>query len=146
MTRAGVKCHRPANCKVVDMTRILLVEDNEDILYLLRLQLEWMGYVVDEAASAKAALVSAQSARPDVIVSDLRMPDVDGIEFIRRVRRIPGLVSVPAIALTGTSMGSDIQMALANGFTTHLTKPVEASELSKAIDQLTAHRLYWKAG
>ena len=141
-----MKYHRPANCKVVDMTRILLVEDNEDILYLLRLQLEWMGYVVDGAASANAALASAQSAGPDVIVSDLRMPDVDGIEFIRRVRRIPGLASIPAIALTGASMGSDIQMALANGFTTHLTKPVEASDLSNAIEQLTARCLYRKAG
>ena len=128
------------------MTRILLVEDNEDILYLLRLQLEWMGYVVDEAASAKAALDTAQSTRPDVIVSDLRMPDVDGIEFIRQVRRIPSLASIPAIALTGASMSSDIQLALANGFTTHLTKPVEVSELSKAIEQLTARRLYRKAG
>ena len=141
-----MKCHRPANCKVLHMTRILLVEDNEDILYLLRLQLEWMGYVVDEAASAKAALDTAQSTRPDVIVSDLRMPDVDGIEFIRQVRRIPSLASIPAIALTGASMSSDIQLALANGFTTHLTKPVEVSELSKAIEQLTARRLYRKAG
>jgi two-component system, chemotaxis family, CheB/CheR fusion protein len=143
---AGVKYHRPANCKVVGMTRILLVEDNEDILYLLRLQLEWVGYVVDGASSAKAALDSARSACPDVIVSDLRMPDMDGIEFIRRVRRIPSLASVPAIALTGASMGSDIQMALANGFTTHLTKPVEVSDLSKAIEQLTARRLFRKAG
>jgi two-component system, chemotaxis family, CheB/CheR fusion protein len=141
-----MKYHRSENCKVVVMTRVLLVEDNEDTLYLLRLQLEWTGYVVDGATSARVALDSAQSARPDVIVSDLRMPDVDGIEFIRRVRRIPGLASVPAIALTGTSMGSDIQLALANGFTTHLTKPVEASELSKAIEQLTAHCLYRKAG
>ena len=128
------------------MTRILLVEDNEDILYLLRLQLEWLGYEVDGANSARAGLDSAKSAHPDVIVSDLRMPDVDGIEFIRRVRRIPSLAAVPAIALSGASMGSDIQMALANGFTTHLTKPVEASELSKAIEQLTACRLYRKAG
>ena len=74
------------------------------------------------------------------------MPDVDGIEFIRQVRRIPSLASIPAIALTGASRGSDIQLALANGFTTHLTKPVEVSELSKAIEQLTARRLYRKAG
>jgi two-component system CheB/CheR fusion protein len=128
------------------MTRILLVEDYQDVLDLMRLQLEWMGYVVDAAGTAMRALETAQRVRPDVIVSDIKMPDVDGIEFIRRVRRIPALAAVPAIALTGATMDSDIQMARANGFTTHLIKPVEASDLSKAIEQLTARRLYRKAG
>ena len=127
------------------MTRVLLVEDSADVLYLMQLQLEWMGYAIDAAADATAGLEVAQRVRPDVIVSDLRMPDIDGFEFIRRVRRIRSLASIPAIALTGTSMEWDIQQAIANGFTAHLTKPVEASELSKLIDQLTARRLHRKA-
>ena len=127
------------------MTRVLLVEDSEDVLYLLQLQLEWMGYAIDAAKDANAGLEVAQRACPGVIVSDLRMPDIDGFEFIRRVRRIRSLASIPAIALTGTSMEWDIQQAIANGFTAHLTKPVEASELSKLIDQLTARRLHRKA-
>jgi two-component system CheB/CheR fusion protein len=127
------------------MTRVLLVEDSEDILYLLQLQLEWMGYAIDTATNANAGLDVAQRVRPDVIVSDLRMPDIDGLEFIRRVRRIRSLASVPAIALTGASMESDIRQAITNGFSAHLTKPVEASELAKLIEQLTARRFHRKA-
>jgi two-component system, chemotaxis family, CheB/CheR fusion protein len=128
------------------MTRVLLVEDSEDVLYLLQIQLEWLNYTVDTATNAIAGLNLAQRVRPDVIVSDLKMPDVDGLEFIRRVRHNRSLATVPAIALTGASMGLDIQEALANGFTTHLTKPVEASELAKLIEQLTARRFQRKAG
>jgi two-component system CheB/CheR fusion protein len=128
------------------MTRVLLVEDSEDVLYLLQIQLEWMGYTIDTATNAIAALNLAQRICPDVIVSDLKMPDIDGVEFIRRVRRIRSLANVPAIALTGTSMGLDIQEALANGFTAHLTKPVEGSDLAKQIEQLTARRFQRKAG
>lgn len=128
------------------MTRVLLVEDSEDVLYLLRLQLEWMGYVVEAAANATAALETAIRVRPDVIVSDLRMPDIDGFEFIRQVRRHRDLAPVPAIALTGTCMDSDIRRAISSGFTTHLTKPVDVSELSKKIEQLTARCILRKAG
>jgi CheY-like chemotaxis protein len=120
------------------MRRVLLVEDSEDVLYLLRLQLESMGYAVETASNAKVALDIARKVRPDVIVSDLRMPDIDGFQFIEQVRRVRRLVHVPAIALTGVCMDSDLRRALASGFTAHLTKPVDASELSKIIDQLTA--------
>jgi two-component system, chemotaxis family, CheB/CheR fusion protein len=128
------------------MTRVLLVEDSEDVLYLLRLQLEWMGYEVETAANAAVALDAATNLRPDVIVSDLRMPDIDGFEFIRQVRSIRGLMSVPAIALTGATMDSDIRRALDSGFTAHLVKPVDASDLSKLIEQLTSRYLQRKAG
>jgi two-component system CheB/CheR fusion protein len=127
------------------MTRVLLVEDSEDVLYLLNIQLEWMGYVVDTATNARAALDAANKVRPDVIVSDLRMPGIDGFEFIHRVRSNQVLTSVPAIALTGASMDSEIRQAIASGFTAHLTKPVDASELSRLIEQLTTRYVQRKA-
>jgi CheY-like chemotaxis protein len=128
------------------MTRVLLVDDSEDVLYMLRLQLEWMGYMVEAATNASAAIDAATKLRPDVIVSDLRMPDMDGFQFICQVRSIGALTSVPAIALTGDSMDSDIRQAIASGFTAHLTKPVDASDLSKLIELLTARYLQRKAG
>jgi len=124
----------------------LLVEDSEDVLYLLRLQLESIGYAIDAATDATAALEVAQRTPPDVIVSDLWMPDIDCLEFIRRVRHIQSLTSVPAIALTGASSDSDVQQAICNGFTAHLEKPAEASELSKLIEQLAASCAQRKAG
>src|SRR5438105_2712452 len=128
------------------MTRVLLVEDSADVLYLLRMELEDMGYEVDAEADAKAALAAAERQRPDVIVSDLGMPEMDGFQFILRIREIPGLALVPAIALTGASLDRDVQQALAFGFTAHITKPVEAKELANRIELLTARRLQRKAG
>jgi|SRR4051812_35983401 len=128
------------------MTHVLLVEDSEDILYLMRIQLEWMGYVVETASNATVALEMAAQSCPDIIVSDLRMPEIDGYEFIRRVRQIASLKSVPAIALTGATMDEDIQQAIASGFTAHVKKPVEPAELSKKIEQLTARSMRRKAG
>ena len=128
------------------MTRVLLVEDSEDVLYMLRLQLEWMGYTVETATNGNAAIDAATKLCPDIIVSDLRMPDIDGFQLIRQVRSIRALMSIPAIALTGDSMDSDVRQAIASGFSAHLTKPVDSSELSRVIDQLTAPYLQRKAG
>jgi len=123
-----------------------LVEDSEDVLYVLQLELEDMGYEVVPAASAEDALSAAAVDKPDVIVSDLGLPGIDGLDFIKRIRQMPALAGVPAIALTGSSMDRDIQRALTAGFTAHLTKPVEGSELGKRIELLTASYAQRKAG
>jgi|RhiMetdeSRZDD1v2_1073273.scaffolds.fasta_scaffold13984_9 two-component system, chemotaxis family, CheB/CheR fusion protein len=128
------------------MTRVLLLEDSEDVLYLFQIELEWLGYEVDATTDGEAALAAAKRTPPDVIVSDLSMPDMDGFEFIQRVRKLPSLYSVPAIALTGSGMNKDVQRALASGFTAHLTKPLEVRELVDRIEGLTARCLQRKAG
>jgi CheY-like chemotaxis protein len=127
------------------MTRVLLVEDSTDVLYVIQLELEWMGYEVHTASDADAGFEIALRMHPDIIVSDLGLPGIDGFEFLRRVRHTPNLASVPAIALTGAAMDKDIQRALAAGFTAHVTKPVEAVDLGKRIEQLTSRRLKRKA-
>jgi two-component system CheB/CheR fusion protein len=127
------------------MTRVLLLEDCVDLLDVLQLEMQNFGYEVDAVADADHALLAAQHARPDVIVSDLGLPGIGGLEFIRRIREMPGLASVPAIALTGSGLDRDVQQALACGFTAHLLKPVEPTDLANRIEQLTARRLYLKA-
>ena len=128
------------------MTRVLLVEDSPDVLAVLQLELEWLGYQIDAASDATAAIDAARRVRPDIIISDLGMPGVDGFEFIRRVRGIPDLASIPAIALTGSTSDRNVQQALAFGFTAHVVKPVEIADLAKKIEQLTSRRLRRKAG
>jgi len=122
------------------MTRVLLVEDSADVLEVLKIELEGLGYEVATFIEAREALKVAPRLAPDVIVSDLRMPGLDGCEFIKRIRKKPTLASVPAIALTGTSKEQEIKIALACGFTTYMTKPVEARELAAQINKLTAAR------
>jgi len=127
------------------MTRVLLLEDSEDVLEVLKIELEWLGYEVDAVSSGTAALASAQRTAPDVIVSDLAMPEMDGIEFIQCVRKTPSLRFVPAIALTGSGMDRDVQRALAFGFTMHMMKPIEPAELVDRIEKLTSGCLQRKA-
>jgi CheY-like chemotaxis protein len=127
------------------MTRVLLVEDSADVLYVIQLELEWMGYEVHTATDADAALEIALRTHPDIIISDLGLPGIDGFELLRRIRQTPVLAGVPAIALTGAAMDTDIQQALSAGFVAHVTKPVEAADLGKRIEQLTARRLKRKA-
>jgi CheY-like chemotaxis protein len=124
----------------------MLVEDSVDVLLLLQMELESLGYEVIPASDADTALAAARRCRPDIIVSDLRMPGTDGIQFIQQLRQIPGLASTPAIALTGATLEKDVQQALASGFSAHLVKPVEAVELDRRIRQFTALRLHRKAG
>ena len=120
------------------MTRILLVEDSTDILFLLQTELQWMGYTVDVASDAVTGLELARNNKPDIIVSDLHMPGIDGCEFIRQVRRIQELIGTSAIALTGYSMDKELKLALDAGFETHLTKPVDGKTISDTIERLLA--------
>ena len=121
------------------------MEDSADVLYVLQVELEWLGYDVEAVSDADAALAAARRTPPDVIVSDLGMPDMDGFELIKCIRKIPRLRSIPAIALTGSGMDKDVQEALALGFTVHLMKPVDAGELGARIKQLTTRCLQRKA-
>jgi CheY-like chemotaxis protein len=123
------------------MTRILLVEDSTDILFLLQTELEWMGYTVDVASDAVAGLQLARKNRPNAIVSDLHMPDVDGFEFIRRVRKTQELRGIATIALTGYSLDKELKLALAAGFDATLTKPIDGKAISDLIERLLAKRL-----
>jgi CheY-like chemotaxis protein len=123
------------------MTRILLVEDSADILFVLQTELEWMGYAVDTAKDAVSGIETARANRPDVIISDLQMPIMDGYEFIKRIRQIPELATTAAIALTGCSLKKDVQLALDSGFSAYLTKPVDGKALSDMIMRLVGKRL-----
>jgi CheY-like chemotaxis protein len=100
-----------------------------------------MGYTVDTAADAVTGLQIARRFVPDVILSDLYMPGMDGYEFIRRVRAVPELMPVPAIALTGRSKGEEVQLALSLGFNAYLTKPVESKTLADMISRHTGRAL-----
>jgi PAS domain S-box-containing protein len=121
--------------------RILLVDDEEDARDLLSRVLKQDGAEVHAASSAAEALGAIDTLNPDVLISDIAMPGEDGYELIRKVRlRAPSHGGMlPAIALTAFARREDRDRALRAGFQTHLTKPVEAVELSAAVAEL-AHQ------
>ncbi len=117
---------------------IVVVEDQEDSRELLAAILEARGASVESVDSGEAALELIPRVRPDVIVSDIGMPGMDGLTLIREVRRIPASRggSTPAIALTAYVHPDDRKRALAAGFDRHLGKPVKADLVASTIVSL----------
>jgi len=117
--------------------RVLVVDDDADARYLVRRMLSDCDADVVVASSAVEALdVLATGPLPDVVVSDIGMPEMDGYEFIRRVRTQPGVERLPAVALTAFARPEDRHRALTSGYQSHIAKPVEPSELIAAVATL----------
>ena len=115
--------------------KVLVVDDHLDARELIRRVLADCGAQVLIAGSAEDALSLVERERPDVLVSDIGMPDVDGLELLRRVRALGPARggSVPAIALTAFARSEDRTRALRAGFLVHVSKPVEPSELVATV-------------
>jgi two-component system CheB/CheR fusion protein len=91
---------------------------------------------VTQCESASAALSAVRSATFNIILSDIGMPEIDGYELIRRLRQLPHLKNVPAIALSGYASERDRDTALNAGFDAHLAKPVDPADLTTLIEEL----------
>lgn len=120
--------------------RILLIEDSRDTLDMLKLWLNSFGCEVLTAGSASEGLAVAAKKAPDLIISDIGMPEVDGYDLIRNLRRTPALEKIPAIALTGYARTEDRDLALAAGYNAHLAKPADMTQLIGVIKDLAALR------
>ncbi len=120
--------------------RVLVVDDDADARELLQTLLEEAGAEVETADSAEAGLAALRRARPHVLVSDIGMPNEDGISFVRRVRQLDPEEGgrIPSIALTAYTRSEDRTKALAAGFTTHIGKPVDPTDLVAAVANLSA--------
>ena len=116
--------------------RILLVEDQIDTLEMLDVTFSSEGFKITTCSSAAQALEAVKQSTFDIIISDIAMPDCDGLELIRRLRLIPGLERVPAIALTGYASEKDATAALEAGFDIHICKPVEPAKLRSVVEDL----------
>lgn len=120
---------------------VLVVEDNDDSRKLLQTILTRAGAAVQVAESVPTALRILAGEWPDIVISDIEMPGEDGYSLIRKVRlQEPPSQRVPAIALTAYTRSADRVRALAAGFQTHMSKPVEPAELVAAVKSLSRHR------
>ena len=117
--------------------RVLLVDDHNDLLIMLRIVLSRRSYRVETAASGLEALERAGDFAPHVVVSDLGMPGMNGLELMERLRTMNQLGSFKAIALSGFDDPQDADSALAAGFDAHIGKPVDFDQLFDTIDRLT---------
>ncbi|MEP6911220.1 MAG: response regulator [bacterium] len=115
---------------------ILVVEDAEDARYLMRLELERLGYLVIEAEDGKRAVEMALADRPDIILMDLSLPVMDGFAATEKIRTTDGLEGVPIIAVTAHQETDFRAGAKAAGFDAYVTKPIDINWLSELIEGL----------
>jgi two-component system, cell cycle response regulator DivK len=105
--------------------KILLVEDNEVNRRLAGFLLRSHGYQVREATTARAAFEMLETDRPDLIVMDIQLPGMDGLEATRKLKEEPATADIPVIAVTSYAMKGDREKALAAGCAGYVTKPID---------------------
>jgi CheY-like chemotaxis protein len=120
-----------------DGMRILYVEDNDDSVYMLKNRLSRAGFTVIIATNGAQGVAMATSEKPDLILMDLTLPDINGEEVTRRIKVNPTTSRIPVIALTASAMAGDKEKALAAGCDDFDTKPVELQRLLEKIAALT---------
>ena len=103
---------------------ILVVEDNERNLKLLRDVLEYAGYDVRAARTGEDGIALAVKEPPDLVLMDLQLPGIDGMEALRRLRENPRTADIPVVAVTAQAMKQDRERALEAGFNGYVTKPI----------------------
>ncbi|PMD99195.1 hypothetical protein BWI97_01955 [Siphonobacter sp. BAB-5405] len=116
------------------LPRLLLVDDNPDVTFTLGMLLELKGYTVDVRNEGRAGIQAAQELKPDVILLDIGMPDLDGYETCRQIRQQAWGKNMYIIAVSGYGQKEDLQKGKEAGFNQHLTKPVELNVLIQMLN------------
>ena len=117
------------------MKTILIVEDNEKNMKLVRDILRHQGHNTIEAASGIEAVHIASQQCPDLILMDIQLPDIDGIEALRRIRSDTSLDATPVLAVSASVMPDDQQKIVASGFDAFLTKPINVKQFLATIER-----------
>jgi two-component system cell cycle response regulator DivK len=113
--------------------RILIVDDNVQNLKLARVILANEGYEVWTAADAEDALALLRTSRPEVILMDIQLPGMDGLQFTRQLKADPSTRSIAVIALTAYAMKGDEEKALAAGCDGYVSKPIDTERLPEIV-------------
>jgi two-component system, cell cycle response regulator DivK len=113
--------------------RVLIVEDNDKNMKLFRDVLQATGYSPLEASSGEQAVALAGENAPALVLMDIQLPDMDGVEALRRLREDERTARIPVLALTAQAMAGDRERFLAAGFDGYLSKPVDVAELVSTV-------------
>jgi CheY-like chemotaxis protein len=122
------------------MPRILIVDDNEEDRESLSRRLERRGFEVVTAENGKVGVSTAQSEKPDLILMNMNMPELDGWEAARQIKAMEELRAVPIIAVTAQELAGDKERAIAAGCVDFHTKPLDFSTLLSQIEALLQNR------
>jgi two-component system cell cycle response regulator DivK len=123
------------------MSLILIVEDNEKNMKLVRDVLQVKGYQTIEAGSAEDGIALAQAQKPDLVLMDIQLPGMNGIEALGVLRADPGTAGIPVIAVTASVMQQDRKQITEAGFDAYIGKPINLKEFLETVRAIIeAHR------
>lgn len=115
---------------------VMIVEDEAEAAEMFAEMMRVSGFRVLQYHSSGPAIPAIQSERPDVIILDVMMPDISGLEVLRYMRRQPDLAEIPVIVVSAKSMPVDVKTGLDAGASLYLTKPVGYRDLKMAVDKV----------
>lgn len=117
--------------------KILIVEDEESLLKLESILLSSKGYSVVGVMDGKAALEEVKINRPDLVVLDIMLPEMDGFEVCRRIKENPATSSIPIVMLTAKKSSNDVERGKQSGAEAYITKPFKSAKVIEVIESLT---------
>ncbi len=116
--------------------KILIVDDNPDLIAILQVLLKNKGYDTVQATNGMQAVDIATAQLPDLIVMDIMMPQMNGLQAARMIRENPKTRSIPILALTAKISYTDTEECLESGFSDHIAKPFTGAQLASRIEKL----------
>jgi CheY-like chemotaxis protein len=114
---------------------VLIVEDEADAAELFAEMMRVSGFRVRKTSSSTPALSMMTEEKPDIVLLDIMMPDVSGLDILRQMRHDPVLANIPVVVVSAKSMPADIRNGMEAGASTYLTKPVGFLELKEAVER-----------
>jgi CheY-like chemotaxis protein len=123
----------------MDNDLVLVVDDDEGVLRLLKILISSGGYSVITATDGAAAVKQLEQFHPSLVLTDIRMPVMDGIKLIRHIRRTPGLMNIPVVAMSGAGNEGLID-AMAAGATSTVGKPLDFDKLVEMVGEYVSPR------
>jgi two-component system, cell cycle response regulator DivK len=117
------------------MSLILIVEDNEKNLKLVRDVLQFKGYRTVEAVTGTEGVRLAREEKPDLVLMDIQLPDIDGITALGRLRADPLTRKMPVVAVSASVMPDDQQRIVASGFDAYVTKPINVKSFLETVEK-----------
>jgi CheY-like chemotaxis protein len=115
------------------LKKVVVVEDEPDTAEMFAEMMRLSGYQVFKCYGGAAAMALIEEHKPDAVVLDVMMPDLSGLDVLRKMRQDPEMVDIPVVVASAKSLPSDIQAGLDAGASAYLTKPVTYQEFSQAV-------------
>jgi DNA-binding response OmpR family regulator len=120
------------------VVKVLVVDDDPVILELLRINFEMEGFEVVSACDGRAGLERAVADAPDLVISDIMMPNVDGLQMLAQIRAEPAIAGLPVVLLSAKAQQTEVQAGLDLGADDYVTKPFDPLELLDRVNALLA--------